>query len=1175
MFRHETTLSNARTAGHSLASPAPRLMRISVLAPALALLFPALPATTLATLAPVDLRCENLESPLGVDSEKPRLSWRLVSPERGATQAACEILAASSAERLARNTADLWISGRINSPETLNIPYNGRPLATSQQVFWKVRVWSADPDAPPSPWSATATFTTGILDTPLGPGWQPGAQWITSPNLLKLERKALGFCSREAKNRYSIKWVQLDLGSPRRIDAVILRAVQLASPARYGFPVRFKIEASDDPAFKKLLRIRTIADETDYDISAWADTVARNVPPSRPVTARYLRVTATKLRANEGGKPVFALGQIEVLSGAGADSKNIALNAPVTASDTSDDTAHWLPEALTDGLDTPASNPLANSTLLLRREFTIRPGLTRALAHVTGLGHYEFAVNSSIITAGHLTPGWTNPDKTILYDTYDITPHLRPGQNVLAITLAGGFHNIQPDSQNRYHKFATPFRPLLAHGQIRLEFDDGLVETINTDTSWRAAPGPATYASIYGGEDYDARLEPRDWALPGFDDTAWLPAVPAASNPAGKFRGATSATPPFIHHETLQPVSKNQIHPGLAVLDFGRNAPILPALRVRGPPGAVVRITPAELVDATGAIDRASSGGGGAFWQYTLLGNPFGETWTPEFFYHGARYLQAELFPAPEEPGAPPRQPETPHQPRLPLLEKIEAIVTHSDTPAAGDFACSDEQLNRIRDLVRWAQRGSLAHVITDTPHRDRAGHLASYHLNGPALRYEWNLDRLFAKTFRDMADSQLPSGLIPDDAPDHSTFILSRHDSPECGAALILAAWQHYLWTADDAPLRTHFRAMDDYLDYLAARAKKHILDQGQGDTPDTAPRPARPARFSRPFSTPFQPFTPAPFPPTPIALTDTALHYEATQTLARIATVIGRGDDASRLSKEASKIAEAFNQAFLDVDAGIAAAKKRPKPPRAAGSIPEPAARYAAGSQTAQAIPLALGLVPAEHRAAVLDSLLEQIRIDSGSIAAGGIGCRYLFRALAGAGRPDLVYELATQTGSPGYAQQLAQGATSLAETWDARRTASQNHIRLGQITEWLYGELAGLQPDPDGPGFRKIIINPQPTGGVTWARASHESPRGPISCAWKIDAAAGTFTLEITIPAGSTATVHMPAKNPATVREGAVPAALAKGVRPQPQPAGGDSGGRVIYTVESGQYVFTAEY
>jgi hypothetical protein len=249
-------------------------------------------------------------------------------------------------------------------------------------------------------------------------------------------------------------------------------------------------------------------------------------------------------------------------------------------------------------------------------------------------------------------------------------------------------------------------------------------------------------------------------------------------------------------------------------------------LRVRGPRGASVKIIPGELLKQDGTVDHASNGGKNVWWNYTLSGNPDGESWSPRFFYHGCRYLQVETSPAEGST-------------ELPVVEKIESVVAHSDSTPAGEFTCSSDLFNRIRTLVRWAQRSNLAHVLTDCPHRERLGWLEQYHLNGPSLRYETDLTRLYAKTFGDMADAQEPNGFIPNVAPESIVFSGDFRASPEWSASVILAAWQHYVWTGDDTPLRGNYEVMTRFLEDLARRADGHILNYGLGDWYDVGPKP------------------------------------------------------------------------------------------------------------------------------------------------------------------------------------------------------------------------------------------------------------------------------------------------------------------------------------------------
>jgi hypothetical protein len=1003
-----------------------------------------------ASLVPYDLRVDNRSAPLGIDSIGPNFSWKLRSvsaDSRAARQTAWQIRVGTS-----RESADVWDSGQIASSNQLNVKYAGRPLRSHEALFWQVRVW--DEQGKPSDWSKSATFTMGVLTVA---DWAP-ARWITDPALVGWQRTKLGYSSKDSSDGSVSKWFQFDLGSVRRVDRVRLYPIRHTVPENFGFPARFKLEASDDPGFTSP---HLIADYTTKNYAFYPsysiDLEVGNL------AARYLRFTFPRK-----GRVAFA--QAEVLSAG----KNIAVQATVSASESLED-ERWGAASVVDGLAVPGGNPWANSTLRLRREFPVRSGLQRALLHVSGLGQYSLHLNGHAADNGLLTPGWTTYEKTVLYDSYDVTPQLHPGANALGIELASGMFNVQP---GRYVKFVSAFRPLIAIAQLRLEYTDGSVDTVVTDPSWRVTFGPVTFSNIFGGEDYDARIEPKGWDSAGFDDHTWTPAS-LHDGLGGELRGASHASPPFRTFEVLKPVASHELRRGVTVYDLGQNASLTLHLRVKGSAGSKLKILPSELLREDGSLNRSTVGNAEASWNYTLAGDVESEDWRPPYFYHGARYLQVECFPATAGDA-------------LPKLELIEGIVTHSDSSPAGEFACSSDLFNRIRLLIHWAQRSNLAHVISDCPHRERLGWLEQYHLNGPALRYEWDLTQLYSKCFDDMADAQTADGLVPDIAPEFVKFGGGFRDSPEWGSAFILAAWQHYVWTADDAPLRRHFDAMRRYFDYLTSKSKDQLLNHGLGDWYDRGPKAPGPSQL------------------TPIALTATAIYYEDAVTLARIAKYLDREDLAREFTQHAAEIKTAFNRAFLDSKTGT----------------------YATGSQTAQALPLVLDLVPAEQRDRAIAILVRDIESRGHAVTAGDVGYRYVLRALADGGRSDVIFTMINQSDKPGYGYQLAHGATSLTEAWDANPTSSQNHFMLGQIMEWFYGDLAGLAPDPTAPGFARVIIKPQPLPGIDWARARHESPRGPITVEWRKD---GTrFTLHVDLPPNTTALVHLPAATNAQIQE-----------------------------------------
>lgn len=759
------------------------------------------------------------------------------------------------------------------------------------------------------------------------------------------------------------------------------------------------------------------------------------------------------------------------------------------------------------------------SSMLLRKEFPVRAGLKLAVLHLSGLGQYELYVNGSRIGDYLLAPGWSYYPRTVLYDSYDVTAELKNGNNVLGLLLGNSMYNIQPDSI-RYVKFLGSHGPLKAIASLHLEYQDGTQQAIGTDKSWQVRPGPITYSNFFGGEDYDARLLPKNWNIPDqATDQAWASAL-ECDGPGGELKSLSCSSAPVKIIEKRKPIRVTQLKPDVWVYDLGQNTAFIPEITVKGVAGSSVRIIPAELLHADGTVDRTSATQDGvrpAWWQYTLSTSNQSEHWLPQFFYQGSRYLQVELFPAPGDP-------------TLPVLESLQGAVVHSSTEPIGSFSCSNELFNQIHQLVRWAQRSNMMSILTDCPAREKQGWLEQYHLNGPSLRYNFELSPNFRKAMNDMADCQLDNGLIPNIAPEY--FIVTPNikdgfrNSPEWGSSFVIVPWQQYLYTGDLSLLRRYYDRMKRYVAFLEASSENDIIHSGLGDWYDIGPKPAWGSQL------------------TPVSFTATAIFFYDNQIMAQIATILGKKDDASYYATRSEAIRQAFNKAFFHPEKGI----------------------YATGSNTTLAMPLFFNMAEPHTRKTLVDSLIADIRRRGNAFTSGEVGYRFLLGALAMEGQSELIYQMNNQTEKPGYGYQIRKGATSLTEKWDAGvgSFGSQNHFMSGQINEWFFHDLLGIGVEADGAGFRKTLIKPMPVGDLKWVKGSYRTVSGLITVAWQRDAA--SFKLQASIPANTTATVYVPASSEKSVLEGGKRASKAQGVRFLRM-----ENGRTVYEVGSGSYNF----
>ena len=756
---------------------------------------------------------------------------------------------------------------------------------------------------------------------------------------------------------------------------------------------------------------------------------------------------------------------------------------------------------------------------MFRREFILRGKPVDATLRIAGLGQYEVHLNrEASLAPGGLHQAWTDYRKTVTYDTYRVTGALRRGENVLAVLLGNGMYNVQR-TPGRYTKFEGSYGAPKLIAELRVRYADGTQDLIASDAHWQVARGPIVFSSIYGGEDLDARRWPRHWMRPGRGGDLWEPAS-TADAPGGLLTAAIA--PDVVLHERRREISRHVLSRTRTVYDMGQNLAGWPTVTVRGQRGATLRLTPGELLNPDGTVSQASTGQP-QWWTYTLAGGE-DERWTPRFSYWGFRYLQADWI----EPSATASEVQDAASVPRGRLIRIESDALSSNSSKTGSFASSSELLNRIHGMIVWAMHNNEVSLLTDCPHRERLGWLEETHLVASGLFFDNDLQRLYAATERNIADAQSSSGMVPTIVPEYTRFgpkYAIFDDSPEWGSATVLAPWAAYRFYGDPEALKRNYTTMQRYIRYLQSRSQDGIVAYGLGDWYDIGPGDPG---FEK---------------NTTLGVTGTLMLYEDAVAMQKIASLLGHEDDAEQYGALAAREKDAFNRRFWNPAASF----------------------YDTGSQTANGMPIALGIVPAEHREAVLAHLLADIHAHQDHITTGEVGYPYLMRALFENGYSNVLLAMTLRTDPPSYGSQLSRGATALTEAWDANPANSQDHFMLGSVEEWFYRGLGGIDIDLSrSQPSERITIRPTLVNGLSWIRTAYDSQMGRIESDWKQTPAANT--IRVVIPGGVDATVRLPVKGQTAITEGGTPAEDAPGVT-----LVGRDPETVTYRVESGTYHF----
>lgn len=784
----------------------------------------------------------------------------------------------------------------------------------------------------------------------------------------------------------------------------------------------------------------------------------------------------------------------------------------------------------------------------LRKEITIRGGVRKARLYVTALGLYEFSINGKKAGDAFLTPGWTDYDKRVYYQTYDVTGDLKAGKNALASQLSYGWYAgylgysllvKNPVVRAFYGKV-----PLLK-AQLEVEYQDGKIETFFTDQTWKASPGALLESDLLNGETYDARLEQKGWNMAGFDDAGWKNPQVFADKAARKIQ--VYPGPPVKITQTLKVVSRKDRGNGTYIFDMGQNYAGIVRLHVKGRAGDTIRLRFGEKLYPDGRLMTENLRMARATDTYILKGDPAGETWEPKFTFHGFQYVEvAGLRNAPTD-------------------ETLTGLVIGSDTPKAGAFETDNAMVNQLYSNIDWTQRANYIDIPTDCPQRDeRIGWTGDAQVYVKSATFNRDVASFFTKWVVDLNDGQYENGAYPLYAPRPN---LRKTDtfSPGWMEAGIICPYQIYQTYGDTRMIRNGWEDMVQFMDFLDARSKGTFLFK-ENAFADIDPKGGFGDWLSFGKKTP------------PDMLASFYYAYCA-DLMAEMAAAIGNAKDQQRFSETGNKVREAIRAHYVDQQGRFKCNDKAYG--NGAGYV-DGSLGFTGHTQTAYANAIYMDIIAPSDRLKAGAYLTELLKENGDKLATGFLGAKPLLPALSATGHSDLAYKLFLSKEFPSWGFEVENGSTTIWERWDSftkedgfKYNAAMNsfsHYAFGAVCEWMFGNAAGIVMTK--PGFETFDIRPEitPDGmgskGINHLKASLRTINGTITSEWS--KMGGTLTMKVTVPVNTLAHIYVPAGAGAKVLLNGKQLSSSKLVKNL-----GKEDSRVVVEAGSGSYEFIIKH
>jgi alpha-L-rhamnosidase len=726
-----------------------------------------------------------------------------------------------------------------------------------------------------------------------------------------------------------------------------------------------------------------------------------------------------------------------------------------------------------------SAEPEAGPAPVLRRRFDIGDGVASARLYVTALGLFEMHLNGKRVGGDVIAPDWTAYKHRVPYYTYDVTGLIEQGDNEIGVLLGNGWYRghigfADPPQRCAYGK------RLALWAQLEVVTTGGDRIVVASDPSWETATGELRYDDFYNGCIVDFRKTPDDWSRAEELDDAGLP------------RTFPTDAPP-VRVTQVRPVASRWSTPSGTMFDVGQNCVGWLRFRIRGgTAGDEITVRHAEVLDDEGRLFTKALRSAKATDTYVLDGR--GATvLEPKFTFHGYRFAEVTA-PAGAE------------------IAGVEAVVVHSDMERSGYFECSDLLVNRLFENIVWSQRGKFLSIPTDCPQRsERLGWTGDAQVFADTGCFVYDCRDFLDRWLDDLALDQRPDGAVPNVVP--NPFDPHFPGAGGWGDAATVVPWSVYVAYGDATTLRRRLRSMKRWVDWCSGRLDDDGTRSPAGEGVRTGGRSI--IEHGIEFGDWCDPSAggSALDASTPRYFMATAYLARSAALVARVAGLVGDPSDATEYAALAEQVATAAGKKWGD---------------------------ECVTSQTGCAVALEFDIAPVTQREGIARTLAELVEREGFKIGTGFLGTPLILHVLTKHGYAEHARSMLLQRECPSWMHQILQGATTIWERWDAIgpdgaiRTGgdapgdvsgmlSFNHYAFGAVGAWLVRDLAGLSPDEDEPGYRHIRIAPHPGNGITWARATHQSPYGPVTVHWQDRP--DSFRLEFAIPPNTTASVTLP--------------------------------------------------